>query len=99
MVSKRIEGVQEELAERVLASAVSIDGRKEWTCKFCSESNVWMRWQAVAARNGEWSTGSSTSRGEEDRRTKSLEAENKERKEGKESKEGKVVHPGEKVWK
>ena len=26
-----------ERAERVLASAMSIDGRKEWTCKFCSE--------------------------------------------------------------
>ena len=26
-----------ERAERVLASAISIDGRKEWTCKFCSE--------------------------------------------------------------
>ena len=32
-----------ERAERVLASAISIDGRKEWTCKFCSESNVWTR--------------------------------------------------------
>ena len=34
-----------ERAERVLASAVSIDGRNEWTCKFCSESNVWTRWR------------------------------------------------------
>ena len=34
-----------ELAERVLASAISIDGIKEWTCKFCSESNVWTRWR------------------------------------------------------
>ena len=28
-----------ERAEGVLASAISIDERKEWTCKFCSESN------------------------------------------------------------
>ena len=34
--------------------------------------------QAVAAKWGEWSTGSSTSSGEEDRKTRSLEAENKE---------------------
>ena len=34
--------------------------------------------QAVAAKSGEWSTGSSTSSGEEDRKTWSLEAENKE---------------------
>ena len=34
--------------------------------------------QAIAARTGEWSTGSSTSRGEEDRKSKSLEAENQE---------------------
>ena len=32
-------------AERVLAEAITIDGRKEWTCKFCSESNVWRRWR------------------------------------------------------
>ena len=36
-----------ERAERVLASAISIDGRKEGTCKFCSESNVWMALQAL----------------------------------------------------
>ena len=34
-----------ERSERVLASAISIDGRKEWTCKFCSESDVWTRWR------------------------------------------------------
>ena len=85
-----------ERAERVLASAISIDGRKEWTSKFCSESNVGTRWrcrrccsdilaglrgkhrQAVAARSGEWSAGSTTSSGEEDGKTRSLEAENKE---------------------
>ena len=32
-----------ERAERVMASAISIDGRKEWTCKFCSD--VWTRWR------------------------------------------------------
>ena len=30
-----------ERAERGLASAISIDGREEWTCKFCSESDAW----------------------------------------------------------
>ena len=77
-----------ERAEKVLADAISIDGRKKWICKCCSESNVWTRWrcrrcytntpaglrvtyqQAVAARTGEWSTGSSTSSGEEDRKSK-----------------------------
>ena len=28
----------EERAERVLASAISTDWRREWTCKICSES-------------------------------------------------------------
>ena len=85
-----------ERAERVLAGAISIDGRKEWTCKFCSESNVWTRWRcrrfcndipegfrgkyrrAVPARTGDRSTGSSISFGEEDRKSKGLETENKE---------------------
>ena len=35
-------------------------------------------WKAVAARTGEWSTGCSTSSGEEDRKSKSQEAEIKE---------------------
>ena len=104
-----------ERAQKSLASAVLIDGRKEWTCKFCSESNVWTRWrcrrcyhdipaglrgkyrQAIAARTGEWSTGSSTSSGEEDRRNKSLEAENQElraRLEALEKKEGEGVQEG-----
>ena len=44
---------------------------------------MWTRWrcrrrQAVAARTGKWSTGSSTSSGEEDRKSKSQEAEIKE---------------------
>ena len=30
-------------AEKILASAVTIDGRMEWFCKFCSETNVWTR--------------------------------------------------------
>ena len=34
--------------------------------------------QAIAARTGEWSTGSSTSSGEEDRKSKNWEAENKD---------------------
>ena len=34
-----------ERAEKVLASAVSIDWRKEWTCKYGSESDVWTRWR------------------------------------------------------
>ena len=51
-----------------------------------------------------WFTGSSTSSGEEDRKSKSLEAENKDlrarlealgRKEGEEPKEDKAFHPGE----
>ena len=73
----------EERAERVLANAISIDGKREWTRKFCSESKVRTRWhcrrcrQAVAAKSGEWSTGSSTSSGE-DRKARRLEAENKE---------------------
>ena len=86
------------MAERVLAEGITIDGRKEWTCKFCPESNVWPRWrcrrcctnipewlygkqkkQAVAAK-GEWSTGSSGWSGEEERKGRSLEAENKELK-------------------
>ena len=28
-----------------MAGAISVDGRKEWTCKFCSESNVWTKWR------------------------------------------------------
>ena len=81
-------------AERVLAEV--IDGRKEWTCKFCSESNVWTRWrcrrcyhnipaslcgkykQTIAAKSGGWSAGSSGSSGEDERKARSLEAENRE---------------------
>ena len=104
-----------ERAERVLANAISIDGRKEWTCKFCSESNVPTRWRcrrgysnnpaglhgkyrkAVAAKSGEWSSGSSASSGEEDRRAQSLGAEHKElrpRINAMEKKEGVQKAPG-----
>ena len=34
-----------ERVEKVLADATTIDGRKEWICKFCSESNVWAWWR------------------------------------------------------
>ena len=34
-----------ERAEKVLAGAITIDGRKEWKCKFCCESIVWTRWR------------------------------------------------------
>ena len=34
-----------ERARRVLASAVSNDGRKEWMCTCCSESKMWTRWR------------------------------------------------------
>ena len=29
--------------ERVLADAITTDGRKDWIWKFCSETNVWTR--------------------------------------------------------
>ena len=29
----------------MLADAILTDSRKEWICKFCSESNVWTRWR------------------------------------------------------
>ena len=58
-------------------NAISIDGKKEWTCRFDSESNVWTRLQgkyrqAVAAKSGEWCTSSSTSSEEEDRKARSF---------------------------
>ena len=28
---------------KLLAKAVTIDGRKDWYCRFCSETNVWTR--------------------------------------------------------
>ena len=54
-------------AERVLADAITVDDRKEWICKFCTETNVWTRWrcrrcgnnittglQGKHAKNKEW---------------------------------------------
>ena len=38
-------------AERILADAITIYDRKEWTCKFCSESNVWTRWRCRRCYN------------------------------------------------
>ena len=38
-------------AERILAEAITIDGRKEWTCKFCSESKVWTGWRCRRCHN------------------------------------------------
>ena len=81
-------------AERVSGGSNHTRCRKEWTCKFCSESNVLTRWrcrrcyhnilaslhrkyeQAIAAKSGDWSTGSSGE--EEERKARSLEAENKD---------------------
>ena len=40
-----------ELAQKVLARAITIDGRKEWICNFCSESNVWTRWRRRCCNN------------------------------------------------
>ena len=89
-------GVGPGQGRKNLAEAITVDARKEWTCKFCSESNVMTRWrcrrcysnipawlhgkhrQAVAAKSGDWSTGLSVSSGEEDRKARSLDAENKE---------------------
>ena len=106
-----------ERAERVLANAISIDGRKEWTCKFCLESNVWTMWrcrrcynnipaglhakyrQAFAAKSGEWSTGSSASSGQEDRKARCVECENELRARivAMEKKEGGQKVPGD-TW-
>ena len=36
---------REITAEKVLADAITIDGRKEWICKFCSETNVGTQWR------------------------------------------------------
>ena len=69
-----------------------------WRCRRCHHdipASLREKYrQAVAARNGEWSAGSSTSSGKKDRRTTSLDAENKElrpRIEALEKKEGEGV--------
>ena len=36
---------------RILADAITIDGGKEWTNKFCSETNVWTRWRCRRCGN------------------------------------------------
>ena len=38
-------------AERILADAITIDGRTEWTCKFCSKTNVCTRWRCRRCGN------------------------------------------------
>ena len=98
-----------ERAERVLATATSIDGRPEWVCEF-----VWTRWRcrrcyddipaglrgkAIAARTGRWSTGCSTSSGDEGGKSKSLESENKWIRARLEAlpKGSKAFHPGERA--
>ena len=48
MVAKRREKSWipgKERAEKMMADAITIDGRKEWICKFCSKSNVLTRWR------------------------------------------------------
>ena len=58
--------------EELLAKADTFDGRKEWCCRFCSETNVWTRSkcrpsvlqgvQAVSTQVGRsWSESSSSS--------------------------------------
>ena len=53
-----------------------------WRCRRCySDIQAGLQGkyrQAVAAKSGEWSSGSSPSSGEEDRKARSLESENKE---------------------
>ena len=81
-----------------------------WRCRRCyNDIPAGLRGkhkQAIAARIGEWSTGSSTSSEEEDRMSKSLEAEARSfgpglkpwrRREEKEPKQGKAFHPGERA--
>ena len=48
MVTKHREeagGSQKERAERTVADATTIDGRKGWICQFCSGISVWTRWR------------------------------------------------------
>ena len=53
-----------------------------WRCRRCyNDIQTGLRGkyrQAIAARTGDWSTGSSTASGEEDRKSKTLEAEKTE---------------------
>ena len=53
-------------ADRILAEAVTIDGRKEWCCRFCSGNervDEMERPQLVSAKVGVYSSGSSSSSG------------------------------------
>ena len=51
-VQRRVSWISgKERAERVLAGAIAIDGRKEWICKFCLELNVWTRWHSRRCYN------------------------------------------------
>ena len=75
-----------------------------WRCRRCySETPAGLRGkhrQAVAARSGEWSTGATTSSGEEDRKTRSLEAKKKElraRIDASEKKGGEGVQGGQSI--
>ena len=72
-----------------------------WRCRRCYNSIPaglhGKHGQAVAAKSGEWSTGSPASSGEEDRKARCLEAENKElraRIDAMEKKEGVQKGPG-----
>ena len=40
---KKIVDPRKGTCGEVLADAITVDGRKEWICKFCSGSNVWTR--------------------------------------------------------
>ena len=84
---------------KILASAISIDGRREWACKKKNlESFVWTRWRCrrchhdiPAVLHGKYR------RAEEDRRNKCLEEENKEassQASGLDKKEGEGVQGG-----
>ena len=42
---KRKSWLPEKQRGKKLADAITIDGRKEWICKFCSEINVWTWWR------------------------------------------------------
>ena len=101
MASKIRRGVRGSKGESVQKESCCSESNvwTRWRCKRCyheipAGSHGKYR-QAIAARTGEWSTGSSTSSGEEERKSKSLEAENRVRpglspwrRKGKEPKQG-----------
>ena len=61
----------------VVFTSLALDEFSEWSAIIPAGLQGKYR-QAVAAKSGEWSTGSSTSSGEEDRKTRSLDAENED---------------------